>query len=1154
MDSRNCQTSTASPAEPGGLFCWTRTTMRFLLIFFFTFSGAIAQSANGWAVQSNTAGQSVCAPDGFQYSSCPPWNKSCTLPIVQNGVAQVNYAYHSLCGGLTADWGSGWVVTKHNWHCFWGGGHAGYAGNEIPCINYSVNPPTVFLFTYPSVISASTVSIDPLPSDGAPAPGHAYQGLVYDPVHDRGYMIAQGLESGVTTQHAWYVDFGCTPIQNGANCWHQVSNYLGSGITDGVRCVWNPAGENIICEMGDTLYLESYNPVTDTWATLIAGTFCSGIPICTESQAIDGVVDPVRKQLWWFGTSINNGSIGTLTVYMNDLSTGGTIATQNFSALVTGCSTANAPYVGLAYDPNRGVIAIYPNVGNTIVLFNPTTGQCTNQTFSNGPPPSSWTTNNGINNRFGYFPSLGKFSIIENMDVNAYLFTLDLNPSAGLGNSTLNCLDLDGDGYGVGPPQAGPFTDLAIDPTTNTIVSSASYTFKANLDLGRHIQITSGAGWTTGDYAITAISAGAVMLDRSPGATSATGGSWVSNGCLGPDADDMDASVHSASDVTTKWGSISGWLNHLGYNATRIWYMDNAGNDSTCAVNSVGSSCRTWSHINSLVQPGDAILFRDQWNGLATPPSASAGTAGVIGSPYFLMSYPGERAALYPPGFTSAKIQITDSPYIVIDGFGLIGGAMISGGTSDSNTSPTSAHTIIRHVLASQDGGLAPIAAFNGLIDWTIEWCLLHDQDSTGTPHGMYLGLRAASYINRGVAVRHNIVYNSSYNNLHFNGRFSNLVVEGNRLYNAGIANISTQQGIGNSYFLDNIASTGNTTVDIDDYPGTVGGPPNCGPARNQTCTCPGSASSPGAANEYSICAYNQTGNLWANNTFYESNMTPCGNRFCTFAISTATSPGVNWQNTSDTAVQLGSSTWQNNIIVSYGRNNVYTGLHFRDGQSGTACSGPSSTNTSCQGWAISTTLINNTVFQSDGHAGNAMVSLGANNYTCSSSTSVLAGNTNCGTSDPGFVSASPSYWSTPSLFNFQLASGSASVHTGNAASIPYMDESGASYLPYSPSLGALEFSSNIAPAITTATLPNGSTLAAYSAAITVTGTPTPTCSITGGSFPGVTLSSGCALSGTPTTPGINTFTVTATNSAGSAPQSYSVDVRDSLRGPIIHR
>ena len=59
---------------------------------------------------------------------------------------------------------------------------------------------------------------------------------------------------------------------------------------------------------------------------------------------------------------------------------------------------------------------------------------------------------------------------------------------------------------------------------------------------------------------------------------------------------------------------------------------------------------------------------------------------------------------------------------------------------------------------------------------------------------------------------------------------------------------------------------------------------------------------------------------------------------------------------------------------------------------------------------------------------------------------------------------------------------------------------------------------------------------ASYSYTFTATGTPAPTFAVASGTLPaGLTLSSTGVLSGTPTTEGTSTFTVTATNSVGSA-------------------
>ena len=80
------------------------------------------------------------------------------------------------------------------------------------------------------------------------------------------------------------------------------------------------------------------------------------------------------------------------------------------------------------------------------------------------------------------------------------------------------------------------------------------------------------------------------------------------------------------------------------------------------------------------------------------------------------------------------------------------------------------------------------------------------------------------------------------------------------------------------------------------------------------------------------------------------------------------------------------------------------------------------------------------------------------------------------------------------------------------------------------------------APAIATATLPEAKVGQAYSQTLTATGSTPITWSVTSGSLPaGLSLSSGGVVSGTPTAQEVKTFTITATNSAGSSAQSYTV-------------
>lgn len=86
--------------------------------------------------------------------------------------------------------------------------------------------------------------------------------------------------------------------------------------------------------------------------------------------------------------------------------------------------------------------------------------------------------------------------------------------------------------------------------------------------------------------------------------------------------------------------------------------------------------------------------------------------------------------------------------------------------------------------------------------------------------------------------------------------------------------------------------------------------------------------------------------------------------------------------------------------------------------------------------------------------------------------------------------------------------------------------------------------SGTVAPVIQTATLPAATAGTAYSQTLTATGTPAPTFAVTAGSLPaGLTLSAAGVISGTPTAQGTASFTITATNVAGTNARQYTITV-----------
>ncbi len=75
------------------------------------------------------------------------------------------------------------------------------------------------------------------------------------------------------------------------------------------------------------------------------------------------------------------------------------------------------------------------------------------------------------------------------------------------------------------------YTDLVIDPVTNTNITSVGNPFGAT-DVGNCIRITGGTGFTTGLYYVVSVTTLVATLDRAVGTTSSTGGTGNLGGAL----------------------------------------------------------------------------------------------------------------------------------------------------------------------------------------------------------------------------------------------------------------------------------------------------------------------------------------------------------------------------------------------------------------------------------------------------------------------------------------------------------------------------------------------------------------------------------------------------------------------------------------------
>jgi hypothetical protein len=370
-------------------------------------------------------------------------------------------------------------------------------------------------------------------------------------------------------------------------------------------------------------------------------------------------------------------------------------------------------------------------------------------------------------------------------------------------------------------------------------------------------------------------------------------------GCLGPDADDGDPSVHSVADWKAKYGTLNAFLTHLGYSGMlRYWFISPTGNDSACApgtsAEAILNPCATIFHIRKLLQPGDVVVFR---GGTYT---GDAGwtylvKSGTVANPIMLIAYPGEKPILDHTGHDA--FAATSISNMVVDGLTFTGenpnGAAFYGGANNSRPNSVGERNwIIRNVESGSGGD--EIYEMENLHNWLIEHNILYHSLAT---ENVYLGSR--NLPNDHITFRDNIVFgvgggeDYGWPALQHNGRVTNFDIEGNIFYGNGAASLSFVEGVSHSLVRNNLIFD-NTREGLIIFESLNGDTPQGQPP----CT-------------NGICPYDQNYNTIENNTIVVGSY---GGR----NVDTSLAYAIGISNNSYHFVKdLGHQTFRNNVLVT---------------------------------------------------------------------------------------------------------------------------------------------------------------------------------------------------------------------------------------------
>ncbi len=243
----------------------------------------------------------------------------------------------------------------------------------------------------------------------------------------------------------------------------------------------------------------------------------------------------------------------------------------------------------------------------------------------------------------------------------------------------------DNNGGGYAPITVSTFsgTDLVVDASLNTKVTSATHNFVL-ADAGTRIYVTAGTGWTPGFYTILSTGSNAATLNASPAPTSTTGGTWAE---VGADYSQQGAPQVSIDDVTPGPVTVSitanvitftgytptnadvGNLVHIlqGTNCTAGWYQITATGATTWTVTGAvnlptSGTTDTSSGTKPTGNMGGALLTQ---NTLATAMVAS-NTAWVAGA--------FTTAAVITFAQTTGGLPTSVLPYTKVRGYGSVRG------------------------------------------------------------------------------------------------------------------------------------------------------------------------------------------------------------------------------------------------------------------------------------------------------------------------------------------------------------------------------------------------------------------------------------------------------------------------------------------------
>ena len=270
------------------------------------------------------------------------------------------------------------------------------------------------------------------------------------------------------------------------------------------------------------------------------------------------------------------------------------------------------------------------------------------------------------------------------------------------------------------------------------------------------------------------------------------------------------------------------------------------------------------------------------------------------------------------------------------------------------------------------------VMANNNIHNLTLESSVIRNN---GGEHGIYWASKGGVF-NTDLTVRGNVIYGNAMQGFYHNGPVTNLLLENNIIHSNGTVGIELINGVQDSVFRNNLVfNNAKQAVVLYNY--------------NSTSS--------------DIIPFDQTNNLFVNNTFWVGRYTSTGS-------TTASSCAAILFNDAAGGNSFDHNIFRNNIIVTH------SGPAFKFYQAD---------------FADTTVVENNIIYSANGAPG---MYYAGTNYSTSQFENFSSLIRNNSYVDPKFVNVSTSYYNNPESFNFDLLGSSPAIDLGIWTDAPELD------------------------------------------------------------------------------------------------------------------